>query len=281
MEHQSPATSARELFGARRIEVTDRIIDSEEALMRCRELTVANVTFTAPRPLWHLSDAILRDTAITASATRPLRAAAAVTLQGCTIDAALACENGNGITLDGCSINSPDFASGCASLTLTDTVVSGENALSRTTNLTAANLELSADRALSDIVGGRVDFSSLTGDEILWNAKDITISDTILDGARIGWYSENLTLTHCVIIGEKPFAYAKGLTLADCSLDPSCTEAFERSEVDATLRGNVTSVKNPAHGSILADSYDVIILDDTAEIGADCAIRSRNVMTEA
>jgi hypothetical protein len=43
--------------------------------------------------------------------------------------------------------------------------------------------------------------------------------------------------------------------------------AFERSDVEANIIGNVMSIKNPKSGTILVDSVDEIIIDDESFTG--------------
>ena len=43
-----------------------------------------------------------------------------------------------------------------------------------------------------------------------------------------------------------------------------CDLSFENSEVNATVTGSVDSVKNPAAGSVIADSIGQIIQDEFA-----------------
>ncbi|MBR6278756.1 MAG: DUF3737 family protein, partial [Bacteroidales bacterium] len=48
--------------------------------------------------------------------------------------------------------------------------------------------------------------------------------------------------------------------------------AFEYSTVDAEISGEVTSVKNPKSGKIIADSIGEVILDENIKQPADCKI---------
>jgi hypothetical protein len=46
---------------------------------------------------------------------------------------------------------------------------------------------------------------------------------------------------------------------------------FEKSDVRATVKGEIISVKNPVSGFVHADSIGEIIIDDTAK-GSSCEI---------
>ena len=59
------------------------------------------------------------------------------------------------------------------------------------------------------------------------------------------------------------------------TFEPDADLAFEYSEVQADVRGAVTSVKNPRSGRIVADSYGEIILDANIKAPGDCRIETR------
>jgi len=85
---------------------------------------------------------------------------------------------------------------------------------------------------------------------------------------------ENLRLVRCKIIGTQPFCYAKNLVLEDCEM-VDCDLSFENTTVQATVKGEITSVKNPAGGSITADRIGEIILDEYQWKLAPCTITER------
>ena len=104
-----------------------------------------------------------------------------------------------------------------------------------------------------------------------WHGKNITVYDSVVKGEYLAWYSENLRLVHCKIIGTQPFCYAKNLILEDCEM-VDCDLSFENTTVQATVKGEITSVKNPAGGSITADRIGEIILDEYQWKLAPCTI---------
>ena len=55
---------------------------------------------------------------------------------------------------------------------------------------------------------------------------------------------------------------AKGLRLIDCTTE-DCDLSFEYSHVNASVKGDIVSVKNPKSGKIVADSIGKIILKDS------------------
>ncbi len=76
----------------------------------------------------------------------------------------------------------------------------------------------------------------------------------------------------CHISGEQPLCYLDGITLIDCTFDEACDRAFEDSkDIDATIKGSITNIKNPISGKIVADQIGSVTFDEYAK-GHDCEI---------
>ncbi len=110
--------------------------------------------------------------------------------------------------------------------------------------------------------------------DAFWEAEDVTVYDSRINGEYLGWYSKNLHLVNCKIGGTQPLCYCENLVLENCVFEEDADLAFEYSDVEASLIGPVTSVKNPRTGRINADSYGEIILDGNIKAPADCEIRT-------
>ena len=114
-----------------------------------------------------------------------------------------------------------------------------------------------------------IEDSDLDTKDAFWHAKNVTVKNSVLKGEYLAWYSENLTLIGCRIEGTQPFCYCRNLTLIDCEMI-SCDLAFERSTVQAQVKGHIDSVKNPISGRISADSIGDVILD----LPSECVIET-------
>ena len=111
--------------------------------------------------------------------------------------------------------------------------------------------------------------------DAFWETENVTIYDSHLDGEYLGWHSKNLRLVRCHIAGEQPLCYIDGLTLEDCTFDPACDRAFEdSSNIQATISGAITEIKNPISGHILADSVGHITIDQHIKQPANCKIET-------
>ena len=110
--------------------------------------------------------------------------------------------------------------------------------------------------------------------DAFWEAEDVTVYDSRINGEYLGWYSKNLHLVNCKIGGTQPLCYCENLVLENCVFEEDADLAFEYSDVEASIIGPVTSVKNPRTGRINADSYGEIILDGNIKAPGDCEIRT-------
>ena len=110
--------------------------------------------------------------------------------------------------------------------------------------------------------------------DAFWEAEDVTVYDSYINGEYLGWYSKNLRLVNCRIGGTQPLCYCENLVLENCTFEEDADLAFEYSDVEASILGPVTSVKNPRTGSIFADSYGEIILDGNIKTPGDCEVHT-------
>jgi hypothetical protein len=107
--------------------------------------------------------------------------------------------------------------------------------------------------------------------DAFWHAKGVTVRNSTVKGEYLAWYCEDVTFENCTIIGTQPLCYCKNLKLVDCKMI-DCDLSFERSTVNATVLGDILSVKNPLEGRISADRIGEII----DEYGV-CEITERNL----
>ena len=109
-----------------------------------------------------------------------------------------------------------------------------------------------------------------------WHVDNVKISNcTMTENCRAAlWYDKGAFIDSCKIIGTQPLCYVKGLVLEDCEME-GCDLSFERSEVNATVRGHIDSVKNPISGRITVDSIGEIILEEEIVTPGACEITVR------
>ena len=108
--------------------------------------------------------------------------------------------------------------------------------------------------------------------------ENVTIYDSELNGEYLAWHSNNVRLVRCHITGEQPLCYAEQLVLEDCTFGADSDRIFEDSDVNATIIGSITEIKNPRTGSIVADHIGRITIDENIKQPADCKITERQTL---
>lgn len=102
--------------------------------------------------------------------------------------------------------------------------------------------------------------------DAFWHARNVVVRNSVVRGEYLAWYCENVTFENCHIIGTQPLCYCKNLKLVNCGMTDTDL-SFEKSEVEATVKTPVVSIKNPRSGHIYVPSVGKIIRDDENALG--------------
>lgn len=121
-----------------------------------------------------------------------------------------------------------------------------------------------------------VHHARITTKDSFWECENVTVYDSELNGEYLAWHSNHVRLVRCHITGEQPLCYVHGLVLEDCTFGADCDRMFEDSDVQANIIGNVTNIKNPRSGKIVADSVGSVTIDENILPPANCVIVERN-----
>lgn len=247
--------------------------DGESALKECRNIVVDNCDFMLRYPFWHVCGAEI----VNSRMQETCRAALWYDKDVSVINSALhgikalrECEN---VSLSGCSIISSEFGWRCRNVDIKNCVMESEYQFFECKNINIDNLSMKGKYSFQYIENAEIKNSNFKTKDAFWHAKDVTVYDTVLEGEYLGWYSENLRLVRCHIKGTQPLCYCKNLVLEDCTTE-NCDLSFERSSVQAVVKGDIISVKNPISGFINADSIGEIIFDEKHRISSACKIET-------
>lgn len=248
--------------------------DGESALKECRNITVKDCSFSLRYPFWHDIGYTIENCtmdSLTRAALWYARNGKIINSRLGGIKALRECDN---TLLSRCEIISPEFGWRCRGLEMTDCEVQSEYFLFECRDISLKNVTLKGKYSFQYVENAEIDGCEFDTKDAFWHCKNMTVRNSVLKGEYLGWYSENLTLINCLIIGTQPLCYCKNLRLIGCRTQ-GCDLAFEYSEVEADITGDVISVKNPRSGSVTADRIGEIILGDSV-IPCDCKIISKN-----
>ena len=155
-------------------------------------------------------------------------------------------------------IVSPEFGWRNRGIVMENCSVTGEYAFFSSSDIKLRGIKFSGKYSFQYAENVVIEDSFLDTKDAFWHAKNVTVRNSVVNGEYLGWYSEGLTLENCRIKGTQPLCYCRGLRLIDCETE-AADLSFEYSDVDADLKGNVVSVKNPRSGRIVADSIGEMI----------------------
>ncbi len=135
-----------------------------------------------------------------------------------------------------------------------------------------SNLVLQGNYCCQYAVDIEIHNAKIDAKDAFWNSENCTVYDSEIKGEYLGWYSKNLRLVRCHISGTQPLCYADNLVLENCTFSPDADLCFEHSQLEATIKGGITSVKNPKAGHITAEHIDEIILNEQCKKPKNCII---------
>jgi len=236
--------------------------DGESPLKEGETLWVRDCYFDLRYPFWHDIDLTVEGTTLSEKSRAAFWYDRGVTVKNCHLQGIKAFRESSLISLVSTDVVSPEFMWKCQDIRLEEVTLESEYAFFMSERLSCDKLHLTGKYSFQYVKGGLVDNSVLLTKDAFWHSENVTIRDTVIEGEYLGWYSKNLHLVNCLIKGTQPFCYCEGLVLENCRME-KCDLAFEYSDVEVSIIGEIDSVKNPRKGHIVADNIGEIILKDS------------------
>lgn len=245
--------------------------DGESALKECRNIKVESCLFELRYPFWHVSGADILDVTMTETCRAALWYDDHINIEKSTLHGIKALRECKNVTLSRCDIDSEEFGWRCDGIEISGVRLKSKYPFFECKNMKIYDLTMSGKYSFQYVENVEIRNSNFKTKDAFWHAKNVTVFDSVIEGEYLGWYSEGLKLVRCHIKGTQPLCYCKNLVLEDCTTE-DCDLSFENSEVRATLRGNIVSVKNPVSGYVKADSIGEIIWDEKHKNNSTCKI---------
>lgn len=249
--------------------------DGESVLKEAKGVTVERCEFSLRYPMWHVDAFRLVDS----NMDEMTRAAIWYAKDGEIVNSKLhgikvvrECEN---ITLKGCDIDSAEFGWKCNNITMEDTTINSEYIFFDSKNVKLSNVNMKGKYSFQYMENLVIENCNLDTKDAFWHSKNVTVKNSVVKGEYLAWFSDGLTLINCKIIGTQPLCYCKNLKLVNCIMEETDL-AFEYSDVEADVAGDIISVKNPKSGMITADAVGEIIMEDAVmECTGQVVIRNK------
>lgn len=236
-------------------------LDGESVLKECRRVNILECKFSLRYPLWHAKNFLLKNSSMDELTRAPLWYSDNGKLEDCNITGIKCLRECKNITVNNCNIASPEFGWRCKGVNISNSNIDAVYFLFESKNVEIDNLTMSGKYSFQYMKNLHIKNSNLDTKDAFWHSKNIVVENSIVKGEYLGWFSENLTFINCKIIGTQPLCYCKNLKLINCTMEDTDL-SFEYSDVEADIKGNIVSVKNPKSGTIIADSVGEVINED-------------------
>ncbi len=248
----------------------------ESALKCCSEITATNCRLEGKYPFWHTKGFRINDCLFTPGARAALWYSSGLVMTNTLVEAPKMFREMDNLSLT--NVRIPDAQETlwhCHNVTLHDVEVKNADYLfMHSSDIKIADYHQQGNYSFQYCTNVEIRNAVINSKDAFWNTENVTVYDSELTGEYLGWHSKNLKLVRCKISGTQPLCYCKGLILEDCIFGDDADLAFEDSEVNATVKSNIISVKNPRTGSIRALAIGETILDANILPPADCLIET-------
>ena len=265
----------RALYNSKDLQIIDCKFDGEEdgesALKESNNIIVDNCYFNLRYPFWHDEKLTINNCELTNLCRAALWYSKDIKINDSKLFGIKALRECKDIEINKSEIDSLEFGWRSKNIKVLDTKIRNcEYLFFESKNINIDNVDLQGKYTFQYVENLEINNSILDTKDAFWHSKNVVVRNSTIKGQYLAWYSEDVTLINCKIIGTQPLCYCKNLKLIDCEMIDTDL-AFEYSDVEASIKGSILSVKNPKSGKIVADEIKEIILHDS-KIECKCEI---------
>lgn len=249
----------------------------ESPLKHGTDITAQGCDFLAKYPFWHGERISIENSTFHAQSRAAIWYTRQVSMKNCKIDAPKMFRQVEGLDIENCEFSdAAETGWHCRSIRLKNVRIrNGDYLFMNSADIHAEGFQLQGNYAFDGARNIEIHNAVLDSKDAFWNAENVTVYNSVLEGEYLGWHSKNLKLVNCVIKGSQPLCFATDLVMENCHMDANCNLCFEYSSLQASILGNIHSVKNPLSGEIVADEIGEIIVDEHAGKPGNCLIHAR------
>lgn len=247
--------------------------DGESVLKETRNIRVIDSKFSLRYPLWHGKTYELINSTFDENTRAPIWYSHDGLIDKCNLNGIKLLRECTNTKITNSKIVSPEFGWKCNNIEMNNTNIISEYIFLDSKNIKLENVDFQGKYSFQYVENLEIENSNLDTKDAFWHSKNVTVKNSVIKGEYLGWFSKGLTLINCKIIGTQPLCYCEDLKLINCTME-DCDLSFEYSSVEADIKGNVESIKNPKAGTIIVDSVGEIINEDSImEVNGKVIIR--------
>lgn len=266
----------RPLFASHDLRIENVTIHAgESALKECSNIEAVDCRFEGKYPFWHVNGFAIKNCLFTEGARAALWYSQDLVMSDTRVEAPKMFREMDGINL--VNVQIPDAQETlwhCRNVNLKNVRVDHADYLfMHSKDIVIEDYVQNGNYSFQYCRNVEIHHAVINSKDAFWNTENVTVYDSEINGEYLGWHSKNLRLVNCKISGTQPLCYAHELVMENCTMADDCDLAFEYSSVQATINGPIHSVKNPRTGSITAESFGQIILDENIKAPGDCKLK--------
>ena len=240
--------------------------DGESALKEGQNIEAEHCFFNLRYPFWHDRGLKIMDSEMTELCRAALWYSEHVEITDTKLHGIKALRECGDVLIRNCDIVSPEFGWSTRGIRMEDTTAVSEYFMMRSEDLAFKGVSFQGKYSFQYIKNATFENCVFDTKDAFWHGENITVKNSVVKGEYLAWYCENVTFENCRIIGTQPLCYCKGLKLVDCEMVDTDL-CFEKSEVEATIKTPVDSIKNPLSGNIHVPCVGEMIRDDEKSKG--------------
>lgn len=235
--------------------------DGESALKESRNIVVEDCRFSLRYPLWHVKGFAMRSSVMDDKTRAAIWYAENGEITDSSLGGIKAVRECKDIRLKDCQIESQEFGWKSAGITMEASLIESEYLFMDSRDVKLDHVHMKGKYSFQYMENLEISESRLDTKDAFWHSRNVTVRNSWVKGEYLGWFSDGLTLIDCTIIGTQPLCYCTNLKLINCKMEETDL-AFEYSDVEADIKGDVLSIKNPKSGKITVDSVGEVIWEN-------------------
>lgn len=250
----------RALFGTQDAVISECVFaDGESPLKESKNIELYCDLFRWKYPLWYCNNVKIEGCTLFDTARAGIWYTNGLTVKDTVIEAKKTFRRCDGVVLENVTMtDAEETLWSCRNVSMKNVTAKGDYFAMNPENYEIDGLTLVGNYSFDGAKNLTVRNSKLMSKDAFWNSENVTVYDSFISGEYLGWNSRNLTLINCTVESLQGLCYIDNLVMKDCKLI-NTTLAFEYSDADAEVVGNIDSVFNPSSGKISADSIGTLI----------------------
>lgn len=260
--NQQLLTGERALYGTHGAKISYcTFADGESPLKESSDLEIDTCLFRWKYPLWYTKNVVVKNSTLFDMARAGIWYVDNITVSDTVIEAPKNFRRVRGMKLYHVDLpNAAETMWNCSDIEMEHVTARGDYFAMNSKNIVARDFTLVGNYSFDGGSNIEIHNSRMLSKDSFWNAENVTVYDSFISGEYLGWNSKNITLINCTIESLQGMCYIDNLVMKNCRLI-NTTLAFEYSQADVEIVGQVDSVFNPRGGVIRADRIGELIMD--------------------